>query len=91
MKEFWKTGLGIVIVVALGVYIWRYEWGQEVPSGERKETIVAVDGEKAKEISLESRDGETIRLVKDEATRRVFAIYRDKGIEHQRVFNVFLQ
>jgi putative hydrolase of the HAD superfamily len=27
----------------------------------------------------------------DEATRRVFAIYRDKGIEHQRVFNVFLQ
>jgi hypothetical protein len=71
VKEFWKTGLGIVIVVALGVYIWRYEWGQEVPSGERKETIVAVDGEKAKEISLESRDGETIRLVKDEATWRV--------------------
>jgi len=26
-----------------------------------------------------------------EATRRVFAIYKDKGIEHQRVFNVFLQ
>ncbi|MFO7654596.1 MAG: HAD-IA family hydrolase [Candidatus Krumholzibacteriia bacterium] len=27
----------------------------------------------------------------EEATRRVFAIYKDKGIEHQRVFNIFLE
>jgi putative hydrolase of the HAD superfamily len=27
----------------------------------------------------------------EEATRRVFEIYREKGIEHQRVFNVFLE
>ena len=27
----------------------------------------------------------------DTATRRVFAIYKEKGIEHQRIFNFFLQ
>lgn len=26
-----------------------------------------------------------------EATRRIFAVYKDRGIEHQRVFNLFLE
>lgn len=30
-------------------------------------------------------------LSTEEATARVFAIYKDRGIEHQRVFNLFLQ
>lgn len=30
-------------------------------------------------------------LTQEEATRQVFDIYRDKGIEHQRVFNFFLE
>ncbi len=30
-------------------------------------------------------------LARDEATKRIFAIYKEKGIEHQRVFNIFLE
>lgn len=30
-------------------------------------------------------------LTVDEATARVFAVYKDRGIEHQRVFNLFLE
>jgi putative hydrolase of the HAD superfamily len=30
-------------------------------------------------------------LRREEATERIFAVYKDKGIEHQRVFNIFLE
>ncbi len=30
-------------------------------------------------------------LSADDATARIFAIYKDRGIEHQRVFNLFLE
>ncbi len=30
-------------------------------------------------------------LSREEATEKIFAIYKDKGIEHQRVFNIFLE
>lgn len=32
-----------------------------------------------------------LRLSQEEGHRRIFEIYRDKGIEYQRIFNVFLQ
>jgi putative hydrolase of the HAD superfamily len=32
-----------------------------------------------------------LTLPREEGYRRIYEIYRDKGIEHQRVFNVFLQ
>jgi putative hydrolase of the HAD superfamily len=32
-----------------------------------------------------------LRLSPEEGRRRIFEIYRDKGIEYQRIFNVFLQ
>ncbi len=32
-----------------------------------------------------------LRLDPEEGHRRIFEIYRDKGIEYQRIFNVFLQ
>ncbi len=32
-----------------------------------------------------------LRLTQEEAYRRIFAIYEDKGIEYQKVFNAFLQ
>jgi hypothetical protein len=73
VKQFWKTGLALLVLVGLGLYIWRYEWGQEVPSDEPKETILAVDEEKAAEIAVESPDTETIRLAKDEGSWRVAA------------------
>ena len=73
MKQFWKTGLALLVLVGLGLYIWRYEWGQEVPSDEPKETILAVDKEKVTEVAVETPDAETIRLVKGEDSWRVAA------------------
>lgn len=32
-----------------------------------------------------------LTLDRDEAIARIFAVYKDRGIEHQRVFNVFLE
>ncbi len=73
MKQFWKTGLALLVLVGLGLYIWRYEWGQDVPSDETKETILAIDKDKATGVSIESSDEETIRLVKVEDAWQVAA------------------
>jgi hypothetical protein len=73
VKQFWKTGLALLVLVGLGLYIWRYEWGQEVPSDEPKETILAVDKEKVTEVAVEAPDAEAIRLVKGEDSWRVAA------------------
>jgi hypothetical protein len=73
VKQFWKTGLALLVLVGLGLYIWRFEWGQEIPSDEAKEIILAVDEEKASEITIASTGADTIRLVKDEDAWRVAA------------------
>jgi hypothetical protein len=73
VKQFWKTGLALLVLVGLGLYIWRYEWGQEIPSDEAKETILAVDEGKAAEITIESSEADPIHLVKDEGSWRVSA------------------
>jgi hypothetical protein len=73
VKQFWKTGLALLVLVGLALYIWRYEWGQEIPSDEAKETILAVDEEQAAEITIESSEADTIHLVKDEGSWRVAA------------------
>jgi len=50
---------------------------------------------KAKEESIRAAAGAMIdaglTLGQQEATDRIFAIYKEKGIEHQRVFNIFLE
>jgi hypothetical protein len=73
VKQFWKTGLALLVFVGLALYIWRFEWGREIPSDEAKETILAVDEEKAAEITIESSEADTIRLVKVEGSWRVAA------------------
>jgi hypothetical protein len=72
VRQFWKTGLALLVLVGLGLYIWRFEWGQEIPS-EVKETILAVDEDKAVEITIESSEADTIRLVRAEGSWRVAA------------------
>lgn len=69
MKEFWKTGLAVLVLAGLGSYIWFVERKQEPKrEGERdKITLVAVDKTKAKELTIAARGGETITLVKDGA------------------------
>jgi putative hydrolase of the HAD superfamily len=50
---------------------------------------------KAKEISITAAVDAMIDvglpLSREEATEKIFAIYKEKGIEHQRVFNFFLE
>ncbi len=67
MKEFWKTGVAVLALVALGSYIWFVERKQEPKKeGEREKiTLLAVDKAKTKEISFAGKDGESIRLVKE--------------------------
>ena len=65
MKQFWKTGVALLVLAGLGFYIWKYEWGQEVGPDEPKESILVVDEEKVTGISIESKGAEAIRLVKE--------------------------
>ncbi len=66
MKEFWKTGLALVVLVALGSYLWFVERKKEIkPEGEReKVSVLAVDKAKAKEVEIVS-GGETLKVAKD--------------------------
>jgi len=67
LPEFWKTGAALLVLAALGSYMWFVERKQEPKrEGEReKVTVFAVDKAKAKEISLATAAGETIHVVKE--------------------------
>jgi hypothetical protein len=75
MKEFWKTGVAVLALAGLGSYYWFVERKREPkPEGEReKVTVLAVDKAKAKEVSIATVGGETIRLVKEGAAWKVAA------------------
>jgi hypothetical protein len=73
VKQFWKTGLALLVLIGLGLYIWTYEWGQEVGPDEPKEAILEVDTEKVTGISIETTGAETIRVVKEEDAWQVAA------------------
>jgi hypothetical protein len=75
LPEFWKTGVALLALAALGSYIWFVERKRE-PKGEgerEKVTVLAVDKAKAKEITLSAAGAEAIRLVKDGGAWRVAA------------------
>ena len=57
MKEFWKTGVALLVLVGLGLYIWKYEWGQEVDPDGPKETILAVEKDAVAGVSDRVRGG----------------------------------
>ena len=75
MKEFWKTGVALLALAGLFSYYWVVERKREPKrEGEReKVAVLAVDKAKAKEISLATTGGETIRLVKEGAAWKVAA------------------
>ncbi len=75
LPEFWKTGAALLVLAGVGSYIWFVERKHEPkPEGEReKVTVLAVDKAKAKEISLATATGETIRLVKEGSGWKVAA------------------
>ena len=67
MKEFWKTGLAVLVLAALGSYVWFVERKQEPKrEGEReKVTMLTVDKAKASGLTLSSTGAETIELLKE--------------------------
>ena len=75
MKEFWKTGLAVLALAGLGSYIWFVERKREpTKEGEQpKITLVAVDKAKAKELTVTTGAGETIRVVKQDAAWKLEA------------------
>jgi hypothetical protein len=72
MKEFWKTGLALVVLAALGSYLWFVERKKEIkPEGERdKVTVLAVDKTKAREVEIVS-GGDALKVTKDGAGWKV--------------------
>jgi hypothetical protein len=71
VKQFWKTGVALLILVGLGLYIGKYEWGQEVDPDGPKETILAVEKDTVVAVSIESAGGEAIRLAKIDGSWRL--------------------
>ncbi len=69
MKEFWKTGLALLVLAGVGAYIWFVEAKRDPkPEGEReKVTVATLDKAKAKELTLGGTAGERIELVKEAA------------------------
>jgi hypothetical protein len=73
LPEFWKTGVLVLMAVGLGAYLWFVERKQEPKrEGEHeKVTVLAVDKAKAKEVTLATSGGDTIKVAKDGAGWRV--------------------
>jgi hypothetical protein len=69
VKEFWKTGLALVALAAVGAYIWLVEAKRDPkPQGEReKVTVASVEKAKAKQLTLGGTAGDRIELVKEGA------------------------
>ncbi|MGE5125340.1 MAG: DUF4340 domain-containing protein [Betaproteobacteria bacterium] len=67
LPEFWKTGVLVLVLAGLGSYIWFVERKQEPKrEGEReKVTLLTVDKAKAKQVTLATSGGDTIKLVKE--------------------------
>jgi hypothetical protein len=66
MKEFWKTGLALVVLAGLVSYWWFVDRKKEVkPEGEReKVTVLSVDKAKATALEIASA-GDAVKVVKD--------------------------
>ena len=66
MKEFWKTGIALLLAAGLFAFYWLYERKQEPkPETEStKVTLLTVDKSKAKELKVSVKGGDGIDLVK---------------------------
>ena len=67
MKEFWKTGIALLLAAGLFAFYWFYESKQEPkPETEStKVTLLTVDKAKAKELKVSVKGGDGIDLVKE--------------------------
>jgi len=61
--------LAVLVLVGLGGYIYKYEWGQPVPSSEedKEKVFAAVEADSIEEVRIAPANGESSRLVKAES------------------------
>jgi hypothetical protein len=72
LPEFWKTYVGLVLVVCFGAYLYLVEQKRAPETGEKpKEKLFTLDKAKVKEVTIARTGGETVRLVKEGATWRM--------------------
>jgi hypothetical protein len=72
LPEFWKTYVGLVLVLCFGAYLYLVEQKREPSTGDKpKEKLFTLDKAKVKEVTIARAGGETIRLVKDGAQWRM--------------------
>jgi hypothetical protein len=75
MRELWRTGAAVLVLGGLLSYYWFVERKREPrpADGQEKVAVLAVDKDKAREITLAAAGGETIRLVKEGESWRLAA------------------
>ena len=72
LPEFWKTYVGLVLVLCFGAYLYLVEQKREPSTGDKpKEKLFTLDKAKVKEVTIARTGGETIRLVKEGAEWRL--------------------
>lgn len=65
MRGLKSTIFFAIVLVALGAYIYKYEWGQPATTAEEKaKAFAAVEGDRIEELQIKSASGDTTRLVK---------------------------
>lgn len=66
MRGLRSTIFFAIVLIVLGGYIYKYEWGQPPRAAEEKEkAFTAVESDAIEEVRIKSAGGETARLVKD--------------------------
>jgi len=73
VRDLWKTGLVLVVLIALGSYAWFVERKREPGDDEKKEAILTVDKDKARALTLAAPGQDTVRLEKGESGWRILA------------------
>jgi hypothetical protein len=71
--RFWKTWAALAVAVALGAYIYRYEWNREDKPDKVKEKVFTLEKAKAQEVTLTPAGSEPVRLVKEGDSWRLAA------------------
>lgn len=62
LPQFWKTYAALIVLAALGAYIYFVESKREAKPEKPKEKVFALDKAKVKELTIQKEGGEPIRL-----------------------------
>jgi Domain of unknown function (DUF4340) len=65
LKAFWKTGVVLVIAIGLGLYAFLVESKKPAEPEKPKEKALALEKSKVLSVTLEPKEGETVRVAKE--------------------------